>query len=405
MPAMPRLTVPVARSFVAAASAIFLYDLFRQTRDHLTNGAGRPFGDDFINYWSGATLAWHGRAAEIYNPAAFHAFEQSVAGAPIDAYHYSYPPIILLLTAPLAFIPYVPALFVWLAAGWFAFYRALSLAMPRALLLALAAPAVFINAVGGQNGTWTAALFGGGLGLLERRPVLAGGLLGLLIYKPQLGLLIPVALLAGRHWRAFAAASVTAGALLALSAIGFGTDVWSDYLHNLGVLRQMILEDGSGVWHRFVSVFVAARRLGSSVEAAYLIQVVAGVLSCVAVALVWRRDAPAGLKNAVLLLGTCFATPYLQDYDLVFGALVVAWLWQSPVLHKSERLLQISACLLLLLPLVASALAQMSGLAFGPLFIIPAFVVALQMSFRARPAPITASSSSPLPSTQSSLPP
>jgi Glycosyltransferase family 87 len=30
----------------------------------------------------------------------------------------------------------------------------------------------------------------------------AGGLLGLLIYKPQLGLLIPVALLAGRHWRA-----------------------------------------------------------------------------------------------------------------------------------------------------------------------------------------------------------
>ena len=77
-------------------------------------------------------------------------------------------------------------------------------ARPGALL---AAPAVFINAVGGQNGTWTAALFGGGLSLLERRPLLAGGLLGLLIYKPQLALLIPVALLAGRHWRAFAAAA------------------------------------------------------------------------------------------------------------------------------------------------------------------------------------------------------
>ena len=201
--AVPSLTVTVARSFAAAAGIIYLYDLWRQTQDHLTNGAGRPFGDDFINYWSAAYLALHGRAAEIYDPAAFHAFEQTVAGAPIDAYHYSYPPVLLLLTAPLALIPYVPALFVWLSAGWFAFYRALSLAMPRALLLAIAAPAVFINAVGGQNGTWTAALFGGGLGLLERRPFVAGGLLGLLIYKPQLGLLIPVALIAGRHWRAW----------------------------------------------------------------------------------------------------------------------------------------------------------------------------------------------------------
>ena len=113
---------------------------------------------------------------------------------------YSYPPVLLLLLiTPLALMAHVPALLAWLAAGWYAFYRALRLAMPGqgALLLALAAPAVFVNAVGGQNGTWTAALFGGGLSLLERRPLLAGGLLGLLIYKPQLGLLIPVALLAG----------------------------------------------------------------------------------------------------------------------------------------------------------------------------------------------------------------
>ena len=107
----------------------------------------------------------------------------------------------------------MPALLASLAAGWYAFYRALRLAMPGqgALLLALAAPAVFINAVGGQNSTWTAALFGSGLSLLERRPLLAGGLLGLLIYKPQLGLLIPVALLAGRHWRASEGVAVSLG--------------------------------------------------------------------------------------------------------------------------------------------------------------------------------------------------
>jgi hypothetical protein len=394
---LPTLTTTVARSFAAAAALTYLYDLLQQTHDHLTNGAGRPFGDDFINFWSGAYLAWHGRVTEIYNPAAFHVFEQSVVGASLDAYQYAYPPVLLLLTTPLALMAYVPALLAWLAAGWYAFYRALRLAMPgqAVLLLALAAPAVFINALGGQNGTWSAALFGGGLSLLERRPLLAGGLLGLLIYKPQLGLLIPVALLAGRHWRAFAAASAVAGALLAVSAIWFGTDVWAEYLRNLGVLRQMILEDGTGVWHRFVSVFVGARRLGAPVEAAYVIQTVAGALACIAVAWVWFGDAPSGVKNAVLVLGTCLATPYLQDYDLVFGALVVAWLWQCPVPYASDRVLQISAGLLLVLPLVAATLAHLTGFALGPLFIAPLFVVALQMSFGARPAGFGAVSRSP----------
>ena len=219
--------------------------------------------------------------------------------------------------------------------------------------------------------------------------MLAGGLLGLLIYKPQLGLLIPVALLAGRHWRAFASACVTAGALLAASALWFGPDVWSVYLRDLAALRQMILEDGSGVWHRFVSVFVAARRRRECRGPLTRSRGLRACWACAAVAWIWFRDTPAGIKNAVLLLGTCLATPYLQDYDLVFGALVVAWLWQCPIPEKFERPLQISAGLLLALPLAAAALAHMTGLAFGPLFILPAFVVAVQMSA------VTASSSPP----------
>ena len=378
---LPDLTIALARSFIAVAAAIYLFDLWQQTRDHLTNGALRPFGDDFINYWSGAYLAWHGRAGEIYDPAAFHAFQQSVAGAPIQGYHYSYPPVLLLLTAPLAFVPYVPGLALWLLSGWYAFYRALRMAMPGrgALLLALAAPAVFINAVGGQNGTWTAALFGFGLGLIERRPILAGGLLSLLIYKPQFGLLVPVALLAGRHGRAIVAATLSALTLSAISVAWSGLDIWADYARNLAVLRQIVLEDGSGVWHRFVSVFAAARRLGAPVDVAYALQALAGVIALIAVALVWwRKETPLAVKNAVLLAGTCLATPYLQDYDLVFGALIVAWLWQAPV-AADERALPVAAGLLLILPLLAAALAHMTGLALGPLFIAPIFVIAVRM--------------------------
>ncbi|MCX7295974.1 MAG: glycosyltransferase family 87 protein [Hyphomicrobiales bacterium] len=239
-----------------------------------------------------------------------------------------------------------------------------------------------MNAVGGQNGTWTAALFGFGLGLIEKRPALAGGLLGLLIYKPQFGLLVPVALLAGRHWRAFLFAGLSAGALISISMAWHGPGLWTDYLRNLGVLRQIVLEDGTGVWHRFVSVFVAARRLGAPVEAAYAIQALTAAIALIAVALVWwRNEAPLGVKNAVLLSATCLATPYLQDYDLVFGALIVVWLWQAPA-PRFERTLPVAAGLLLILPLLAAALANMTGLCLGPLFIAPIFFLAARIGLQ-----------------------
>jgi len=73
---------------------------------------------------------------------------------------------------------------------------------------------------------------------------------------------------------------------------------------------------------------------------------------------------------------------------------VVAWLWQQPVeTYASERALQISCGLFLLLPLVAAALAHLTGISFGPLFVLPLLIVALQMSFGARGAAASASSS------------
>ncbi len=390
----PALIDKVARSYIAVAFVAYVVDLLRQTRDGLTDGVGRPFGDDFINFWSGPFLAWHQRSAEIYNFAAFHAFEQSVVGASLMGYHYSYPPTLLVLTAPLALIPYVPALVLWTCAGWLVFYRALRLAMPegRTLLLALATPAVLVNAIAGQNGTWTAALFGGGLGLLERRPMLAGGLLGLMIYKPQLGILIPVALLAGRRWRACAAAAATSGGVIIIAAIWFGPDIFADYLRQLGALRQLILEDGTGVWHRMLSVFVAARRLGADLPVAYAAQAVAAAIGFFAVAIIWYRGASFGVRNATLVLGTCLATPYLQDYDLVFGALVVVWLGKDPDFQRLPEWARFAGnASLLLLPLFASPLAHLTGLAFGPLFILPLFVIALRCGLTKRqPAELAA---------------
>ena len=367
----------IAVTWAIAAGIFYCYDILRDTGASLTTN-GRPLGDDFVNYWSGAFLAWHGRAADVYNWPAYHAFQQGVVGDTVGAFHYSYPPVLLVLTVPLAALPYLPGLAAWLFAGWFAFYRALSMALPGrdALLLALATPAVFLNAYGGQNGTWTAAFIGGGLCLIERRPFVAGMLFGLMIYKPHLALLIPVALLAGRQWSAIAGAAVSACALLLASVLLFGTEIWRDYLHFAGHLRHTILEDGSGVWHRMTSVFVFARRLGADVPNAYLMQAVMGLLAAGVVAFAWRRNAPMPIKSAALVLGTFLATPYLQDYDLVLGAFAVVWLTRPEMLaHYSERIALIACGLIFTVPLLASALGNMTGLAFGPLFLLPAFIL------------------------------
>src|SRR6185437_7428179 len=55
----------------------------------------------------------------------------------------------------------------------------------------------------------------------RRRPVLSGILFGLLAYKPQFGLLIPVALLMAGQWRAISAAALTVIALMAVTTLAF----------------------------------------------------------------------------------------------------------------------------------------------------------------------------------------
>lgn len=377
----PGFVQAFARCWILVAGGFYGWDLVRHTRAGLTDGAGQPFGGDFLNFWSGAFLAWRGTVAQVYDWFAYHAFQESVVGGHLDFYHYSYPPVLLLLTAPLAALPYIPALVVWTVASWFCFYRTLRLATSDggALLFSIATPALFINVMGGQNGAWTAALLGGGLCLLDRRPVIAGVLFGVLIYKPQLGILLPIAFIAGRQWKVLTSAAVTAAGLVLISVCIFGAETWTRYFRNVAILRRTILEDGTGVWHRMVSVFVFARHFGANVETAYLVQAVTALLVAAVVAYVWSRDIPAGVRNSVLVLGTCLATPYLQDYDLVVGAFVVAWLVadcnRSPAGRQAAQL----SFLVLLLPFVASLLAHITGLALGPLFILPAFLAAARL--------------------------
>jgi Glycosyltransferase family 87 len=395
LPDRARLTM-IARCWIVAAAVIYIIDLLRQTRDGLSDGIERPFGDDFVNFWSGPFLALHGRAQEVYDFHAFHAFEQSVTGPNIGPYHYSYPPVLLLLTLPLALIPYVPALGVWLAATWYGFYRALKLASGEgALLLSLATPALFVNTVGGQNGALTAGLLCGGLLLLDRRPIIAGVLFGCLAYKPHLALMLPFALIAGRRWLTVAATGTTAVLLVAASTVLFGPQCWLDYAHNLAVLRAVILEDGAGVSHRMLSVFVFARHLGAGVQTAYVLQAGFAAFAAFIVARSWWRDDSAHIRNALVIMGTCLVTPYLQDYDLVMGAFVVVWLKQAGEQQARVPAAGIVAAMavMLVLPFVSASLAKATGFALAPPFLVAVFallVVLAEAPSKRCPPPIGA---------------
>lgn len=307
-------------------------------------------------------------------------------GPHIGYYHYSYPPVFLLLSLPLALIAYGPALALWLFTSWFGFYRALVLSGENGmLLLSLATPALFVNALLGQNGALTAALLGGGLLLLDRRPVAAGILLGLLAFKPHLVLMLPVSLIAGRRWRTLQAATATVLLLVSASVIIFGDDCWTVYAKNLSLLRTLVLEDGSGIWHRMVSVFVFTKQLGAGVRVAYVAQAVSAVLAAYFVFRSWLRDDPAHLRLALVVVGNWLATPYLQDYDLVVGAFVVVWL-RTAGLHAPAwaPAIRIATAAILLLPVAAGMFGKATGFGLGPIVIVPLFLVLTCLAVRQR---------------------
>ena len=140
------------------------------------------------------------------------------------------------------------------------------------LLLAVAFPAVFVNLGHGHNGFLTAALFGAALVTLDRRPIVAGILFGLLAYKPQFGVLIPLVLIASGRWRCFAAAAATVALFALATTLAFGADVWDAFLASTRFTRIVVLEQGDTGWHKIQSVFSWVRMWGGSIALAYAVQ-------------------------------------------------------------------------------------------------------------------------------------
>jgi hypothetical protein len=343
---------------------------------------GQILGTDFLDVYAASELALAGRPAEIYDYRVHGQAEHQVADTG-GYYGWHYPPVFLLVALPAALLPYGWALCLWLSATFAVYWAAIRAALPAAgaAMAALAFPAVWVNIAHGQNAFLTAGLLGFGLLLLHRRPALAGLLFGLLCYKPQFGLLLPVALVAGRHWRAIAAAAASALAVAAASLAAFGPATWRAFIASMDTSRRLLLEQGALPWPKIQSVFAAVRLLGGGAAPAYAVQAVATAAAMVAVAAAWRRCRDPALCAAALVAAMPLATPYVLDYDLVILALPIAWLvraggatgfrpWEKTVLAATWVLPLVArpAGFALGLPLTPPLLAVLLGLILARAF-------------------------------------
>ncbi len=284
---------------------------------------------DFVSFYAAGKLALAGTPALAYDQAAHFLTEQqfTVAGAPYQ--YFFYPPVFLLLCAPLALLPYYVAFYVFeivtLAAFLLVMRRILREPGWTWIAPVLAFPAIFWTFGLGQNAFLTAALFGGFTLLIDRRPVVAGILLGLLCYKPHFGLLAPVALICGGHWRAFLAAGATVAALVGLSAALFGIETWQAYLTAFAG-SDAVYSAGRIDYAGIVTPFGAARLLGFDPSTSYLVQAVITGGDGVAGGAVWRRAAEPSLRAATLLSATLLAVPLALLYDKLLLLIAIGWL-------------------------------------------------------------------------------
>jgi len=285
-----------------------------------------PSSRDFVSFWGAAKLAWAGTPALAYNNAALHAVQVKVASFSGSAeMPFPYAPAFLLILMPFAALPFPLAMVVWTLGTWGLYAFAARRFAPEAGWLPLAFPAIFATAAIGQNGFLTATLFLVGLALLHRgRQFAAGLVLGCLVLKPQLALMLPVAMLAGREWRVIAGAIVSATALMLVGVLAFGPAVTTAWLDQMPLYAR-IARDGLVGWHKLVSVYAAAREAGMPEQAAFTLHAVVALAAAALVARCWTSKTEPMAKAAVLAAATMLASPYVYLYDAL--VLIPAFVW------------------------------------------------------------------------------
>lgn len=394
------LTPLVAR--VAAVSLLAFYAVvFAAWWMSIHNGidwSGESYGGDFIIFWGAAKLAAIGQAVQAYPREMIDA-----AGAVtwFDLPHYQmqqtaihgvsrgmiwvYPPTNMLMVAPLGWLSYGVGWFAWwIGTGCLYLWMVRGFSSDRwAPVLAAAFPGAFITAYCGQNGFLTAALLGGGLLLLDRRPIIAGVLIGLMAFKPQLAILTPFLLAFTGRWKAFGAAAVTGVTFVALSTAIYGVEAWRAFFAVLPHVQDTVTNRNVPVF-RMPSIFVTASWAGAPTWAALLCWAAVALPVGAATVWAWRRPGPHILKVGLAAVAALIVTPYCWNYDLVLLAIPAVAMMEAARRQTLPAGWKLTVVLIALTPFAFMKLNQWASVQVMPLAMLTIWAVSLRVLLAAR---------------------
>jgi hypothetical protein len=350
---------------LAGAQALLLAFFIAGTHGWITGGVG-PNTTDFASFYAAGALADAGTPELAYDQKAHLAAEERATEKGIGYEYFFYPPTFLLICAPLAKLPYLLSFVLFESATlalWL--YLAGRIAGPGAMLPLLTCSSVWWTLGIGQNALLSAALMAAGTLLLTRRPGAAGAAFASLCYKPHLGLLVPVALLAGRQYRAFAAAAAVLGVWVGLSVLLFGVGTWQRFVQN-ELLAPATLYGGKVHLAAHIDMRGAAMLLGLPSGPAAYPQIGMTLLALAATVLIWRRGGTE-TRAASLACGSLAVIPFALFYDLTLATVAAAWLVRAG--RRTGFLAGEKAVLgmVVLADLVAYPLSQVTHFPFGSL--------------------------------------
>ena len=265
----------------------------------------QPFGVDYAALWAGVKALGAGRSYDF----AYVTALQGWPFGPGNLRPYIYPPTAFFAFVPFATLPYWVGYIAWIAvtyaivawagrrmgAPWW------MVLFPLASLVAYCGQATFLI-----GGLVAAAL------TLRRRPILAGVLLGLAAaVKPQMLLLLPLALAADRQWRTFLAVGAT-GLVLCVASVGlWGIDQWRMWIEALPRFQAEVILASPELLEDGLTPYAMLARNGLPGAWAFL-------LTPVAIALVWqtfRRTQDPADRLIVLLGAALMISPYAMRYE------------------------------------------------------------------------------------------
>ncbi len=349
------------------------------------DGTSLVVGRDFLNFWMFGRAAPTPDPSRFYDIAEYNRALEALLGPGYPGQNWSYPPSIMFIAAPFGQFGYLAALLIWTLLGGALFFTVARhrVADNRLLAALVLSPAAVLCVISGQSSLISAAMLVTIFLWLDRRPIAAGVLIGLLTLKPQLGILFPVMLIASARWRVFTSAAMTTLALVAATAIIFGPQVWVDFATKGLAANNLVLADPERIATPFYpTIYMNLRGIDLPYSAAMAVQLSVSALAVAAAAWAFRmrREADPLLLTALFLACSVCAVPYLLSYDtlgLSFAALLL--LGAGSLDASGRRLVQ----LVYWLPLLQIGLGNLH--VPGPALIAPAFAAYALMRLRASP--------------------